>query len=77
MILASFSDTGDVVGGSGNVTLMLVGDAALTVEPLGAVNEIEHLLSIVIHFNLEIQLWGVAKCASKFRTSRKIFMCIC
>ncbi len=76
-MLASYSVMGDAGGGSGNVTLMLVVDAALTVEPLGAVNEIEHLLSIFIHYNLEIQLWGVAKCASNFRTSRKIFMCIC
>ncbi len=68
---------GDAGGGSGNVTLMLVVDTALTVEPLGAVNGIGHLLSVVIHFNLELQSGGVAKCASKFRTNRKIFMCIC
>ncbi len=68
---------GDAGGGSGNVTLMLVVDAALTVEPLDAVNEIVHLLSIAIHFNLELQFGGVARCASKFRTSQKIFMCIC
>ncbi len=36
---------GDTVGGSGKVTLMLVADAALTVEPLGAVNRIENCLS--------------------------------
>ncbi len=66
---------GDAGGGFGNVTLMLVVDTALTVEPLGAVNKIGHFLSIVIHFNLEIQLWGVAKCASKFRTNRR-FACV-
>ncbi len=36
---------GDAVGGSGKVTFMLVVDDALTVEPLGAVNKIENLLS--------------------------------
>ncbi len=46
---------GDAGGGFGNVTLMLVVDTALTVEPLGAVNEIGHFLSIVINFTLELQ----------------------
>ncbi len=37
---------GDAVGGSGKVTFMLVVDAALTVEPLGAVNKIKKQLSM-------------------------------
>ncbi len=36
---------GDAVGGPGKVTFMLVVDAALTVEPLGAVNKIKNQLS--------------------------------
>ncbi len=37
---------GDAVGGSGKVTFMLVVDAALTVEPLGAVSKIKNQLSM-------------------------------